>query len=336
MQVSERRGIMKQKKWKKRVLIVLMAFVVLLLTALIAISIYTGKMVAEGLLYQNEGNDTKGNSVKQLELWGYDLEQFQNTYVGKDFTLTASDGAVIPVTYFETDAECKEESLSKPVAILIHGAGGDRVFLAPLAEVYLQNGWNVLTFDQRGSGDHSDRKVSFGYFEALDVERLVTYAKDDLKADCVVVHGQSMGGATAALYAVTDHAKANADAVVLDSPVDSMERMFRGVYADMEGSDAIPVDYCVSCGDLYLRLFYHFSFADADVIKQMKRNDVKTLVILSEQDKLCTPEYVEQIYENIASKDKALVRVNSEHIKGVFDDPQGYISQVLAFVENVK
>ena len=40
-------------------------------------SIFMGKYVAEQILYQNKGNDTKGNSVRQLEIWGYNLENFQ-------------------------------------------------------------------------------------------------------------------------------------------------------------------------------------------------------------------------------------------------------------------
>ncbi len=48
--------------------------------AAILFSVNVGKEVAEGLLYQNQGNDTKSNSINQLELWGYDLKQFENQY----------------------------------------------------------------------------------------------------------------------------------------------------------------------------------------------------------------------------------------------------------------
>lgn len=311
---------------KKKIGIVLISLVVIVIALIIGLSIMVGKMAAEGLLYQNEGNDTKQNSIKQLEVWEFDLEDFQNTYAGKELSLEASDGVIVPVTYYTGEKE------STSTVILVHGAGGDRVSVVPLAKLYLENGWNVLTFDQRGHGDNSSNKVSFGYFEARDVECLVDYAANELKAESLIVHGQSMGGATAGLYATTDHAREHIDAVILDSPVDSMDRMFRGVFSEMEGSEDIPIDYVVACGDMYLKLVYGFSFADAETIDRMEENQVKTLVILSEKDDICYPEIMEELYENIAADEKELMRVDSEHIEGAIDDPDGYIEQVLNFI----
>lgn len=324
---------MQQKKWKKTLLIGGFVFGLVILCAGIGISLSVGKQVANGLVYMNQGNDTKQNSIMQLKEWGFNLEEFEANYVGEDFTVEASDGVVVPATHFQTAEKNILTGAEKQVVILVHGAGGDRVSVAPLAKLYLEHGWDVLTYDQRGSGDNSDDKVSFGYFEARDVECLVDYAVNDLKADEIVVHGQSMGGATVGLYAATEHAYENVDAVILDSPVDSMENMFREVYAQMDGSDQIPVDYVVACGDWYLKLFYDFSFADANTTTQMKENQVKTLVILSEKDKVCLPESVMELYNNIATDEKTLVRVDSAHIEGAIDDPEGYISRVMDFLE---
>ncbi|MBP3543160.1 MAG: alpha/beta fold hydrolase [Lachnospiraceae bacterium] len=339
----------KQRNWKKILLITLSTIVALIAAAGIGLSLFIGQQVAHGLLYMNAGNDTKGNSIRQLEAWGYDLESFQTTYIGEDFTLEASDGVTVPVTYYPAVTESSQrgtelpeqpeqpdnaEESKKPVVILVHGAGGDRVSVAPLAELYLEQGYQVLTYDQRGHGDNSDDKVSFGYFEARDVACLVDYAAEVLGADQIIVHGQSMGGATTALYAATEHAREHVDSVILDAPVDSMEHMFRGVWAEMEGSEDIPTDYVVACGDLYLRLFYGFSFDDANTIARMKDNQVKTLVILCEKDNICLPESMEQLYNNIDTDNKALMRVESEHIEGAIDDPEGYIHGVLDFIQN--
>lgn len=316
-----------KKKAKKIIITVVLGLLVLGAILRIGMSLIVGQMVAEGLLYQNEGNDTKQNSIKQLEVWGFDLEGFENTYQGEDFVLETADGVSVPGTYYEAD------EMSNETVILVHGLGGDRKCMAPLAKLYLEQGWNVLTFDQRGHGDNSSDKVSFGYFEARDVECLVDYARQELGAEKVVVHGQSMGGATTGIYATTQHAREYVDAVVLDSPVDSMERMFRGVFSEMEGSEDIPTDYVVACGDIYLKLFYGLSFADAETIDRMKENQVKTLVIVSEQDDICFPEIVEELYENVATDEKEMITMASKHIEGAIDYPDAYIQQVMDFVE---
>lgn len=324
---------MKQAKWKKALLIGVLALVILILCTAAGMSLVVGKQVAEGLLYMNRGNDTKQNSIDQLEVWGFDLEAFRGKYAGEDITLEASDGVIVPVTYYPAVLESTLEGKEKPTVILVHGAGGDRVSVAPLAQLYLERGWNVLTYDQRGSGDSSDDKVSFGYYEARDVECLVDYAANVLGADEIVVHGQSMGAATVGLYATTEHARESVDAVILDSPIDSMEHMFRGVFAEMEGSEDIPTDYVVACGDWYLKMFYGFSFADADITARMEENQVKSLVILSEKDTVCLPDAVEELYQNISTEEKALMCVDSSHIMGAIDNPEDYIRQVMEFIE---
>ena len=39
-----------------------------------------------------DSEDTKDNSIKQLEVWGYDTEKFMNTYKGTEIKATAEDG----------------------------------------------------------------------------------------------------------------------------------------------------------------------------------------------------------------------------------------------------
>lgn len=72
---------MQQKKWKKTLLIVGFVFGLVILCAGIGISLSVGKQVANGLVYMNQGNDTKQNSIMQLKEWGFNLEEFEANYV---------------------------------------------------------------------------------------------------------------------------------------------------------------------------------------------------------------------------------------------------------------
>lgn len=293
--------------------------------AAILFSVNVGKEVGEGLLYQNKGNDTKGNSVKQLELWGYDLEQFENKYTPIMVTFTAEDGNEVPAALFPYEA-------SKKTVILIHGLGGDHVCSYPYAEMYMNNHWNVIAIDQRASGDSVDDKVSFGFFEKRDVQAAVDYAQNEMLSDTIVVHGQSMGAATAALYSVTEHAALNIDAVILDSCFDSMENMFLSVWRDMEGTEGIPEDYIIACGDWYLNKNYGFGFGDADVYEKLKENHVKTLMLHMTQDEMITTKRANEMYENIVAKEKQICYFDSEHVKGIIDYPEEYEEAVFSFL----
>lgn len=146
------------KKVKKVAIILLIVLVIALAAGIFVI----GKMVNDGVLYQNKNNDTKGNSIKQLEVWGYDREAFHDKYQGNEFSVQSADGNTVPgMIYFSEE--------DQPWVILIHGAGGDHEFTIPYVEMFLEMNMNVLSYDQRGHGDNTDQRVTFGINETHDV-----------------------------------------------------------------------------------------------------------------------------------------------------------------------
>ena len=289
----------------------------------------TGKMVCDGILQQNDGNDTKQNSIGQLEKWGFDREAFHETYKGIDFAIQSVDKNTIPGTYYRTTQD------SDKWVILIHGAGGDRECVIPLVGEYIEKGYHVITYDQRGHGDNTDPKVSFGIFEKRDVEALVDYAKTKLGAQVVVVHGQSMGAQTAALYAATEHARNQIDAVILDSPVPGLELFMKLMFLE-DGCSEMEAEAILTCGKVYSNIVAGMKFEDADTMEQAKKITVPCMVILSEKDDVCLPEYVEKVYDNVASSNKRMLRVDSKHIEGVIDHPQEYFDEVFQFLGSIR
>ncbi len=291
-------------------------------------SVGMAKLVCDGVFYQNKNNDTQGNSVKQLATYGFDLEGFNAKYTGEDIAVTAEDGNVVPGTYFDMDSD--------KCVVLVHGAGGDRVATYPLAQQYIERGYDVIAFDDRGHGVNPDDKVTFGIHEARDVKALVKYAREELGDSEVIVHGQSMGGQVTAVYAsnVTPGAVEAADAVICDSPVPGMEYMIRSVIADNpEDMDSASTSYFINTGKLYSKLFYHVNWDDGDTIKVVANDQLPTLIFVSEKDEVCLPEKVEEVYENVGSSEKSIAYVNSAHIEGVIDDPEGYMEYVDTFLE---
>lgn len=207
-----------------------------------------GGYVADKILHQNEGKDTCDNSIKQLEVWGYDLESFNARYQGTEVSATAEDGNTVPGTYFDMGSD--------KCVILVHGAGGDRVSTYPLAEGYLERGYDVIAIDQRGCGANASDEVTFGINEMLDVEAMVEFAREDLGSSEVIVHGQSMGAQTTALYAsnVTPGTAGAADAVICDSPVPGMELVLKEMFGDGD-TDSFIANYLTGTSKIYMVLW---------------------------------------------------------------------------------
>ena len=294
----------------------------------IAGSVAMGGYIADRILHQNEGKDTHDNSIKQLEVWGYDTEKFMNTYEGTDIKVTAEDGNTVPATYFDNGSD--------NLVILVHGAGGDRVSIYPLAEEYIKDGFDVIAIDQRGCGENADDRVTFGINEALDIKAMVKFAREEIKAGKVIVHGQSMGAETVAVYAsnVMPGTVEAADAVILDSPVPGMELMLKETFGD-GNTESFMAKYLTGTSKAFMKAVNGIDYDDADTINVVKNDKIPTMVIVSDKDKVCLPDQVTQIYDNIACENKAIYHADSAHIEGVIDDPEGYMSSVENFLKNL-
>ena len=292
-------------------------------------SLGVGGAVAYGVLYQNKGADTRENSWKQLEMWGYDGEAFLEKWQGEEVWAEAEDGNRVPGSFYEGGNE--------RCVILVHGAGGDRISVCPLAEEYLSRGYDVIAIDQRGSGANPDPKVTFGIRESMDVQAMVTYARETLHFQTVFVHGQSMGAQTAALYAarVRRGETGAADAVVLDSPVPGMEWMLKEMFGEGD-PESVSASYLTGTGKVVLDLVFGIDYDDGDTVRAAEEIQIPTLVLCSDRDEICSPEMVEKIYENLACRQKAIVHFDSAHIEGLIDEPERYMESVEKFLEYEK
>lgn len=286
-----------------------------------------GGYVADRILHQNEGKDTCDNSVKQLEVWGYDLEGFNARYQGTEVSATAEDGNTVPGTYFDMGSD--------KCVILVHGAGGDRVSTYPLAEGYLERGYDVIAIDQRGCGANASDEVTFGINEMLDVEAMVEYAREDLGSSEVIVHGQSMGAQTTALYAsnVTPGTAGAADAVICDSPVPGMELLLKEMFGDGD-VNSFTANYLTGTSKIYMGLVNGIDYDDGDTIAAVANDQIPTLIICSDRDEVCLPDQVQQVYDNIACEDKEILHFDSAHIEGIIDQPEAYMDGVENFLNN--
>ena len=93
----------------------------------------------------------------------------------------------------------------------------------PIADIFLDNGWNVVLYDQRAHGDNTAQSVTFGLYECTDLEEVVDFVNEKSQNTLVGALGQSMGGATVAYYSGTNHASNNLDFAIIDSAYSAMD-----------------------------------------------------------------------------------------------------------------
>lgn len=314
-------------KKKKKILIVIVAIAMVLAVIFLGFSYFLGGQIVAGSTQLVTNEATKNVHEDFWVQYGFNYDAFYQTYTIEKINLTSSfDDHTIPADFIYS------EDKNHDVVIMAHGLGGNRYTNYPIAEFFLENGYNVITYDQRSSGENTAEKTTFGYLEKYDIIDCINYAKEFTQGKNIGVWGESFGGATAVQAVAYENVQEDTAFLILDCPVSSMEWM---VAEEMKGMDiGIPLDYMMWCGNMVNKIELGFSYKEADSGEIAKKIHIPTLVINSEADQL-TPYFMgKDIYDSLASTKKELWTVtDSKHVGMWIEYNEEYRNKVLGFIE---
>ena len=104
----------------------------------------------------------------------YDVETFRASYQNEEIAIESSLGThSIPATYIYAPSNTDKTGHT---IIMVHGLLGNRISNYPVAEMFLKQGYNVITYDQRSSGGNLAPHTTFGYLESQDLTDYIAYA----------------------------------------------------------------------------------------------------------------------------------------------------------------
>jgi alpha-beta hydrolase superfamily lysophospholipase len=112
-----------------------------------------------------------------------------------DFACETADGIALHGWYIPCDG-------ARATVLMLNGDRGERDGLLGHARFLHNAGCSVILFDYRHHGESGDDAITYGAREALDVEAVLDYARDNQMVEGkLIVFGLSMGAATATLAA---------------------------------------------------------------------------------------------------------------------------------------
>ena len=115
---------------------------ILVVEAAVGIYVYNATVHAV-----NEARRPLEVKIAGLEKKGFDVEAFEAKYGAEEVLIPSSfEEHSIPANYLR----CKDP---KGTVVMAHGLNGNRITGYPVAKMLLENGYNVLTYDQRSSGE---------------------------------------------------------------------------------------------------------------------------------------------------------------------------------------
>ncbi len=323
---------------KKKLKVIFIVIAALLAAGTIGITAFTGHQVVVNSTQLSYASDEIAVPENVFRAYHLDYDAFRTKYRSEQIRLTSSmsDSHPIPADYIYAEGI---ESKDHDTVIMVHGMGGNRMTVLPVAQVFLENGYNVLTYDQRSSGENRALHTTFGYLEKFDLLDCADAVKKWAPDKKMGVWGTSFGGITSVL-AVCDPSlgiTAGTDFLILDSPVSNMEDELRVVMGSDDSGipeTGIPADYLIWAGNIMNRIELGFSYRDADgryIIGARKNQltsgnrDVPLLVFICDEDEVTPYPQGADLYEKYQSENKTLVTFEgSQHADGWRDHETEY------------
>lgn len=318
------------KPKKKTLKIVLWSLGVTLVLSALGFCVFLGLGVYDGVVSLTTNAKTMENVTAYFNSLGVTMEQAEAKMGGMtavEIPSTSGDH-VIPAKYFKTS-----EPARRGVAILIHGLGGTKETTYPVAQMFLNLGYDALVYDQRSSGENTADHNTFGYLESLDLTDCVDYVDSTLSGEeKLAVWGCSFGGATLGMGLGRDTA-GRIDYAVFDCPVSDGEFMVNDTLADISEETGLPLSLMLFTGDIALKAKLGFNLGDLHVADWVKDTATPVLVFNSEIDET-TPAFMGQdIYDAVPHANKKIVTVaDSKHAEIFNDDPALYQAELAEFL----
>lgn len=315
----------------KRILTIIGAiFGITILFGIIGTCYFTGMSVFNGSMQLADNESTSiENAEGYFKKMDFDLEEFRSKYSIETIQIKSTlDGHMIPTDHISLNGERDKDTI-----IMVHGLGGNRWTNYIVANMFLESGFNIISYDQRSSGENTAQYTTGGYLESKDLGDCVVYLKDYIgDSSKIGIWGTSFGGATAGIYLGSDGANENIDFAILDSPMSNLSYM---ISTQMEQMDMdIPVDFMLSMGNIITKMKLGFTYKDTDVCNHIDKTKVPLLLINSRVDEI-TPYFMgEDIYNSVTHKNKMIFTVeDSGHTEIFFDYQDEYKRNIFDFIE---
>lgn len=211
--------------------------------------------------------------------------------------------------------------------ILIHGFNCEPFYMANLAEVYYEWGYNVIMPALRGH-DHSEHNaVSMGWLDRLDIVDWVNYLVKLYPESQIALHGISMGGATV-MMTVGEELPVNVKCAIEDCGFTSVWDEFKYELKKTYHIGAFPTLYASS--NIH-SIFKGHSLKQASSIEQLKKSKTPVLFIHGEQDDYVPFYMLQQNYDACSSEKEMLVVPDATHADSYKVNPELYWNKVEEF-----
>ena len=214
--------------------------------------------------------------------------------------------------------------------LLLHGYTGWKEEMYQFAYWYYEEGYHVLAPDLRCQGESEGDFIGMGWTDHYDCMLWLDYILSQDADARIVLHGQSMGAATALMMTGDDVLPAQVCAVVSDCAYTDAYSMFENKIGEWFHLPAFPL---VDSACLMLRLRGGYNLRDASAVLAVEKSSTPTLFIHGAEDAMIPARMSEELYEAAACKKELLIVEGAGHAQSQDKDPDTYYGTIREFLE---
>lgn len=217
---------------------------------------------------------------------------------------------------------------SKTTALIIHGWRDCSIEYLWLARLYEQElGYNIVLPDLHAHGLSEGDAIQMGWLDRKDAFHWLSV----FQTDTMVVHGVSMGAATAMMMSAMDFPKSiKAIRFIEDCGYTSVWDEFAGELKNQFGQPEFPLMYFTS---LLCKLRYEWSFGEASAVNEVGKSLHPMLFIHGGSDTFVPTEMVHRLYEAKPGKKELWIAKDAGHAESYLKHREEYVERVKEFLE---
>jgi uncharacterized protein len=221
------------------------------------------------------------------------------------------------------------------LALFHHGIGWNWTGMARCMELFRARGWTVVAFDSRGHGDSGGGRPSYGILESRDMKAVADWALGRFPASGgFVALGESMGAATALMYAALDP---RLDAAVADCPYSSALGELKHRLARAWVAPGLR-ELAIRAADAVCVARQGFSLGDAEPARAILETEVPVMLIHGLEDDYVPWRMSVVMAETRrrrlpAALTELLLVPGARHGGSIGADPEGYERALFGFIE---
>lgn len=226
-------------------------------------------------------------------------------------------------------AEEFPERTSETWVLLLHGYTGWKEEMYQFAYWYQEQGYAVLVPDLRCQGESEGDFIGMGWTDHYDCQLWIEHILEESPNAKIVLHGQSMGAATALIMAgspeVSDHIKA----VVSDSAYTTAYEMFGDKITEWFH---LPAVLFVDSACVMLRLRGGYDLRDASPLRAVEGSRVPILFIHGDEDKMIDVNMSYELYDAAVCEKELFIVEGAGHAQAQDKDPEAYYGRIEDFL----